>query len=580
MGWITVDSGTKLLFNDCLLNSFFVRVFEFGCGRSALCSFHPSRTKIELRMLASGKAGSVFLQSNVQRTSSASRPRSPSLSRANRSSPPVSFTVPFEGRNAVMGAVGATEVESKTVSDSNSPYAGKTAVVVGAGPCGSLAGMLLAERGFNVKIFEKRSDPAKVPMSFHRSIPVVLNSEVSTFLMDLGLEPVYEGSGKKRGLMIFKHSSTMAENGKIKPWNYQSQRGTRLLAERHAVAEGILGLGISKGFPNLEFTFDCGCQGVDVDSKIAMFCGPDGETNRVHYDLLIGADGAGSQVRKTLQELGHLEFTQRSSTRRYISIRDLPAPENPCDDIKAFLSPGLLVFGVLKPLWNGPTGFLFYTTQDGIQGSVGGKLGVFEAIKGREAEWIAGAAPDSIPKEWFPVIVEQIKSGTQSAIGPVTYCSTFIAPDVALLGDAAHASTPSLGLGANRALLDARDLDEALEAAKGDCSEALRIYDEKCRPQVAAIQAIELCNPSAALEGQSLFWTKFFNFYMEFYSTGNRKFPSLIPPSALAQMFASQIPPVEALRRFRRVASILSGTAVALVAAGLTLALKMYPLSV
>lgn len=40
-------------------------------------------------------------------------------------------------------------------------YAGKRAVVVGAGPAGSTAAMFLARRGFAVDVYERRPEPSQ-----------------------------------------------------------------------------------------------------------------------------------------------------------------------------------------------------------------------------------------------------------------------------------------------------------------------------------------------------------------------------------------------------------------------------------
>ncbi|GAA3167518.1 FAD-dependent monooxygenase [Nonomuraea salmonea] len=66
---------------------------------------------------------------------------------------------------------------------------------------------------------------------------------------------------------------------------------------------------------------------------------------------------------------------------------------------------------------------------------------------------------------------------------------SLIAGNVALVGDAAHAMTPSLGQGACQALLDAAALTMCLESA-GDVGSALRAYDARRRRPAQRVVAM------------------------------------------------------------------------------------------
>ncbi len=68
-----------------------------------------------------------------------------------------------------------------------------------------------------------------------------------------------------------------------------------------------------------------------------------------------------------------------------------------------------------------------------------------------------------------------------------TCLKRFVDPRLALIGDAAHTTSPQLGQGGNLALLDAAALADAL-AAHSDLSQALMAYDAKRRPHVRLYQ--------------------------------------------------------------------------------------------
>lgn len=62
------------------------------------------------------------------------------------------------------------------------------------------------------------------------------------------------------------------------------------------------------------------------------------------------------------------------------------------------------------------------------------------------------------------------------------HCSKIGSGRAVLIGDAAHAISPNLGMGCNLALQDTLVLSNALEAAAGDIAAAVRDYDASRAP--------------------------------------------------------------------------------------------------
>lgn len=92
-----------------------------------------------------------------------------------------------------------------------------TVVVVGAGPSGLVAGMLLAKRGCQVKIFDKREPPEELPTN--RTFPISLNSRALTALEAAGVKlDVIESKKPLTGFKNIKSPTT------VKPMTFPSPR--------------------------------------------------------------------------------------------------------------------------------------------------------------------------------------------------------------------------------------------------------------------------------------------------------------------------------------------------------------------
>ncbi|MEM6879173.1 MAG: NAD(P)-binding protein, partial [Bacteroidota bacterium] len=76
-------------------------------------------------------------------------------------------------------------------------------IVVGAGLCGSLLALRLAQRGYRVELFEKRSDPRLIELEAGRSINLALSARGLIALERAGLrDEVKDICIPMRGRMI------------------------------------------------------------------------------------------------------------------------------------------------------------------------------------------------------------------------------------------------------------------------------------------------------------------------------------------------------------------------------------------
>ena len=83
---------------------------------------------------------------------------------------------------------------------------------------------------------------------------------------------------------------------------------------------------LADSLPNVSLHFNTSCSGVDTKAGIAYFVG-DNNPIEVKADLIVGADGAGSAVRKSLQGIPRFNFSQEYIDSGYKEVH-IPAAED------------------------------------------------------------------------------------------------------------------------------------------------------------------------------------------------------------------------------------------------------------
>jgi kynurenine 3-monooxygenase len=344
-------------------------------------------------------------------------------------------------------------------------HAAETRVaIVGGGPAGSLLALALAQRGFGVDLYERRSDPRGQMAGRGKSINLGLSKRGMQALQMVGLlDSILERSVPMRGRVI--HSVDGA--ARFQPYGKNSAEVLHSL-DRNELNRRLLEE--AGRYPSVKLNFEHQLIRVDKKSRELEF-NASGQSIRVRPQWVIAADGAFSIMRRELQhgeradyhqefhEWGYMELTLHAAPDGTSKV-DLTAlhvwPRRHCMIVSHPNLNGSHTLTLLLP-FHGEDSFATMRTPDEIKALFGKYF------------------PDLVPM--LPDLVEQcIKHSPAGMV--TTRTSPWAFGDWAVLvGDACHAVYPFYGQGMNAAFEDCSVLVRELNECKGDRETAFQKYE-------------------------------------------------------------------------------------------------------
>lgn len=408
---------------------------------------------------------------------------------------------------------------SRAVILASSSSDAKKAVVVGAGPAGSLSALYLANLGWHVKVYERRAasgDARGADAGAGRpdiSYNVVLSPRGMNALAGAGVTLPEERVVRMVGNVRHLPGAAPAVSRQFK--------GT-VAVNRDALSDAIASTAATRHPGRIEFTRGYGVRDVDFARRVAVFAPSDAPSDArpsdgdlsddedavsAPYDLLVAADGVNSAVRSMLTDAGDVRVTQNADEMMFKTVK-LPARvSDGSSDADASREESARCFHT----W--PRGLVSMLAPPDPAGTLSGVIilpggahaGAHAGAHGgaHRGTWTWDAVADeddvrALFEDKFPdafngapvppEAVAQILAQTPRRGGVTTHCSRLANADgsVALVGDAAHSCWPSLGQGANCALETAQYLAYSIESMPDDLRGAVRRFDEVRTPQVHA----------------------------------------------------------------------------------------------
>lgn len=359
---------------------------------------------------------------------------------------------------------------------------GRDITVIGAGLAGALLGALLAEKGWNVSMYEKRPDPRVAGFEGGRSINLALAERGYHALRLAGADDeVIDQCVMMRGRMVH------TRDGKHTFLRYGKDDSEVIWSVHRGDLNSILLDFAEKA--GVKVYFDEELQSVDFDRRIATFRAS-GVSHDVAFVSLIGADGAGSVLRRSMQDYAPERFTARSEFLGH-GYKELEIP--PFDNSGDFsLEPNAL------HIWPRGTYMCIALPNDEKTFTVTlflpneGSPSFAEIQTGEEARAFfdrefqsASILIDDLEYDW-----EHHPVGVLGTL----YLDDWALDDRAvLIGDAAHAMVPFHGQGMNAAFEDCVELAKQLDL-HASREEAFRAFEAARLPNARAIQQMALDN--------------------------------------------------------------------------------------
>lgn len=350
---------------------------------------------------------------------------------------------------------------------------GEKVTILGAGLVGSLLAIFLAKRGYNVTIYEGRSDMRLGTADGGRSINLALSHRGLKVLAAVGLsEEVKKACIPMHGRMIHD----LEGNQELQPYgkkgefiNSVSRSGLNMILMDAAERAGV------------RIKFNSRCKKVDFDQPAAIF-----NDEEIQSDWIFGADGAFSALRNSLMKTSMFNYSQHYISAGYKELTIPPHKKNYAiaPDALHIWPRGDFMLIALPNLDKSFTCTLFYPMEGDRS---------FEQLKNERAikDLFQTSFPDAI--ELMPTLFEDFEHNPTSGLVTVR-CAPWVKGKTALIGDAAHAIVPFYGQGMNAGFEDCLVFDQLLSTHQKISTTMLHAYQELRKPDADAIADLALYN--------------------------------------------------------------------------------------
>jgi kynurenine 3-monooxygenase len=324
-------------------------------------------------------------------------------------------------------------------------------VLIGSGLAGGLLAAYLGRRGYEVDLYERRTDPREGNIIGGRSINLAISTRGIHALEQIGIaDEALRSAIPMRGRMIHDKYGALH----FAPYDVDPKKCINSIG-RAALNSTVIEA--AQRNSNVRVHFNHKCTGVDIDSALAHLQTANCAVSE-QGDAVIGVDGAFSVVRKSMQsEIANFQYDESYLAHGYKELTIPPGPNGSWRMEKNALHiwprKSFMMIALPNPdgsftctlFWEfeGPRSFATVKTNDGV------------------CRFFDEEFPDAIPL--MPGLLDDFRNNPTGSLVTIRCAPWFYRDKVCLVGDAAHAVVPFYGQGMNAAFEDCVVLDECLE---------------------------------------------------------------------------------------------------------------------
>lgn len=358
--------------------------------------------------------------------------------------------------------------------------------LIGSGLAGALMSLYLAQAGYRVDLFERRSDLRKVSQSAGRSINLALSARGLHALAEVGLkDAVMQQALPMRGRMMHDPAGQLT----FQPYGLHPHEAI------YSISRGFLNevlMDAAEASGRVSIHFEQRCLGMDLSSGTVQM--QDLPGNR-HYSLsgkpVIGADGAGSALRQSLISRLRVNYAQDYLDHGYKELTLSPNAQGgfQLDPEALHIWPRQRFMLIALP--NPDASFtctLFLPFESGADTPGFDQLSSPAAISAFFESHFGDLPP------LMPDLVAQFEQNPTSVLSTIRLGPWYHSDRLLLIGDAAHAIVPFFGQGMNAAFEDCSLLAECLRGQPADLESVFADFYRARKPDADAIAEMALEN--------------------------------------------------------------------------------------
>jgi kynurenine 3-monooxygenase len=356
----------------------------------------------------------------------------------------------------------------------------KSVTILGAGLVGSLWGVIMAKKGYDVTIYERRPDMRKANIGAGKSINLAMSNRGWKAIELAGLRKEIEAIAiPMTGRFLHQKDGTTAFQayGKNDEAIYSVSRG-ELNKKLMDLAEQV----------GVKIHFEHKCVDVDIHTNTITLENADGIRIVAHTPLLFGADGAHSSLRQAFTLIDRV-----NSSRHYIDCgyKELYIP--------ARQNNSFLIEKNALHIW--PRGKYMMIALANFDGSFTCTLFLqhegqpsFQAVQSDEEikTFFETEFADAVPL--MPTLLEDYKNNPIGSLITTRISQYAYKGTSCLIGDAAHAIVPFYGQGMNAGFEDCTILYQLMEQYDDDWERIFATFNEIRPANGNAVADLALAN--------------------------------------------------------------------------------------